>query len=471
MTTPLVSVIIPTYNGASFIGRAIQSVLDQTYQNFELIIVDDKSPDNTEEVVKQFDDPRVKYIRHENNQGASGARWTAINNSSGEIVAFLDQDDFFHQEKLEAHVDFLGIHPEVGFTYNPYFEMVHSSVEKIRTVWQPPKHISLTELTLGFYLPPSAWVVRREWVAIEEIWSGPAMRGREITVCGRLFMSGCKFARVDRVLHYRCYHGRRIVKNLEKSCKDELTCQEIIFSDPRCPAEVANMRPMANAVINGMWANVAFTQNETELGKKFLWDSAQVNPFAFMGSPSPFMNFLMGYCVDDESYDYETLLDRIVSQLPSQTPDILPNYLWAVSRGNYFRGVRALIWDRQEDAKRYFSEASKLSFTVDDAFVQQVTHELVGYQMANGIAAAKAKLSLLASHLGKYLDKRSVNWLKGSYLVNIAGQDYREGQLGKVPSNILAAIANRSKYLVDRGSMAILVKSLLGVKPTLQEQP
>jgi glycosyltransferase involved in cell wall biosynthesis len=466
MATPLVSVIIPTYNGASFIGRAIQSVLNQTYSNFELIVVDDKSPDNTAEVVKQVDDPRLKYFRHENNQGASTARWTGCNNSSGEIIAFLDQDDYFHPEKLEAHVSFLEKHPDVGFTYNPYFEMVHSSAESIRTVWQPPKDISLTELTLGFYLPPSSWVVRREWALIEDIWNTHiSMRGREIAICGRLFMAGCKFARVDKVLHFRCYHGGRKVKQLEKSCMDELACQEIIFSDPRCPAEVLNLRPMANTVINAMWSNVAFTQNETELGQKFLWDAAQVNPSVFFGTPSPFMNFLMGYCVDDESYDYETILDLLFSQLPPQIPDTLPNYLWAISRGNYVRGIRALIWDRPEAAERYFCMAAKLSFKVDEAFVQQVTHELVGYQMANGIDATKAILSKLASNLEEFLDKSSVDWLKGSYLVNIARQSYHDGQLDKVPGSVLGAISNRPKYLLDRGIMSVLVKSLFGVKP------
>jgi glycosyltransferase involved in cell wall biosynthesis len=96
MTTPTVSVIIPAYNGAEFLAATIQSVLDQTYSNFELIVVDDASTDDTSQVVQQFDDPRVKFIQHQENQGSDVARHTGLQASSGEIIAFLDQDDLFH---------------------------------------------------------------------------------------------------------------------------------------------------------------------------------------------------------------------------------------------------------------------------------------------------------------------------------------------------------------------------------------
>jgi len=465
MSEPLVSVIIPTYGGASFLGEAIRSVLDQTYSNLELIIVDDKSPDNTEEVVKQFNDPRIKYIRHEINQGAATARGTGRRASSGEIIAFLDQDDFFHPEKLEVHVEFMEKHLDIGFTYNPYFELIHSS-KAIRTVSMPPKNMGLAELTLAFYLPPSSWVVRREWAFQPEIWdSNASLRGREIVVCGRLFMSGCKFARVDRVLHYRGYHSRRKVNELEKNCEDELACQEIIFSDPRCPISVSDLRPIAKTIISVMWADVAFTQSETELGRKFLRESAQVNPSFFWGEPSLFISFLMGYCIDDESYDYESMLDLLFSQLPSETPNVLTSYLWAVARGNFVRGVRALIWNRPEDAARNFSNASQYTFQVDEAFVQQVTHELLGYEMACGVDATLAILSKISLGLVNFMDRRGRNQIKASYLFNRATQDYHSGQLGAASRNIFRAVACHPKYLLDRGVMSVLLKSIVGVKP------
>ena len=90
---PTVSVVIPAYNRAHLLKRAIQSVLNQTYQDFELIVVDDASNDNTEEVVKELRDEKIKYIRHRENSGAGVARNTGIRTALGRYIAFQDSDD------------------------------------------------------------------------------------------------------------------------------------------------------------------------------------------------------------------------------------------------------------------------------------------------------------------------------------------------------------------------------------------
>ena len=104
-TKPKVSVIIPTYNRASLLQEAIDSVLNQTYTNWEVIIVDDASEDNTEKVVKAISDSRVHYIRHSQNKGGADARNTGIDNSQGDYVAFLDSDDIWEPTKLETQLD------------------------------------------------------------------------------------------------------------------------------------------------------------------------------------------------------------------------------------------------------------------------------------------------------------------------------------------------------------------------------
>ena len=113
----LVSVITPVYNSESYIGDTIKSVMSQTYKNWEMLIVDDCSKDNTAQVIKSFNDSRVKYIRLDVNSGAAVARNKAIAKANGEFIAFLDADDMWKPEKLERQINFMQEH---GYTFTSY---------------------------------------------------------------------------------------------------------------------------------------------------------------------------------------------------------------------------------------------------------------------------------------------------------------------------------------------------------------
>jgi glycosyltransferase involved in cell wall biosynthesis len=115
---PLVTVIIPTFNRAPLVGRAIRSVLSQTWQDWELLVVDDASTDGTEEAVRSFSDARIQYLRHDRNQRVSAARNTGIRVARGEYVSFLDDDDEWLPEKLAKELEvFRNSDPEVGLVY------------------------------------------------------------------------------------------------------------------------------------------------------------------------------------------------------------------------------------------------------------------------------------------------------------------------------------------------------------------
>ena len=104
-TQPAVSVIIPTYNRDHLVGRTIRSVLSQTLQDFELLVVDDGSSDHTEEVVCSFKDPRIRYLRHGVNRGAPASRNTGIKVARAQYLAFLDDDVQAMPEKLERQLE------------------------------------------------------------------------------------------------------------------------------------------------------------------------------------------------------------------------------------------------------------------------------------------------------------------------------------------------------------------------------
>jgi glycosyltransferase involved in cell wall biosynthesis len=166
---PLVSVVIPTFDRESTIARAVQSAVDQTYSNTEVIVVDDGSRDGTENVLSRFEN-RIRVIRQQN-AGASAARNTGISIARGEIVAFLDSDDWWLSTKLEAQVELLeSLGPDVpcclcniSLPHKPFgketsFELADLHPRLDKGLWRNPTEILLTR----FVLFNQAVAVRRD---------------------------------------------------------------------------------------------------------------------------------------------------------------------------------------------------------------------------------------------------------------------------------------------------------------------
>ena len=158
-----VSVIIPVYNAEKYIAATVQSVLSQTYKNFEIIIIDDGTPDNSVQICQQFNDSRIKIV-HQKNRGLPGARNTGIRHAQGDYLAFLDADDIWLPEKLEKHVEHLNNSPTVGisFCYSAFINEEGNSTG----ICQKPR--KLYDITPSYVLcrnpvgNGSAAVIRRE---------------------------------------------------------------------------------------------------------------------------------------------------------------------------------------------------------------------------------------------------------------------------------------------------------------------
>lgn len=139
----MISIIMPSYNTANYIEASIESVRHQTYENWELIIVDDCSTDDTDEVVRPFlSDRRIRYLKNEQNSGAAISRNRALREAKGKWIAFLDSDDLWRPEKLEKQVTFMeqnGYH----FSYTNY-EEIDMAGEKTGVRVTGPKKITKT---------------------------------------------------------------------------------------------------------------------------------------------------------------------------------------------------------------------------------------------------------------------------------------------------------------------------------------
>lgn len=148
MTDDLVSIIMPAYNAEKYIAEAIESVLKQTYTNWELIIVNDCSTDATEQFAKKYQeqDERIKLRSLPENKGVANARNIAIQNAVGRYIAFLDSDDIWLPEKLEKQLDFMKINNYV-FTYHQYRHF--ASIDKVGKIINIPLKLGYKDALKG----------------------------------------------------------------------------------------------------------------------------------------------------------------------------------------------------------------------------------------------------------------------------------------------------------------------------------
>jgi len=193
---PAVSIILPTYNRAHLVGKAIQSVLNQTYQDFELIVVDDGSVDNTVEVVKSFNDPRIRYLRHEKNKGGAAARNTGIKAARGRYIAFQDSDDEWLPEKLEKQIRaFETAPPEVGVVYTGFYRLQDG-----KKIYIPSSGVTQKEgdifnsLIKGNFVTTQAVLVKKECFEKAGMFDEDVSRLQDWEL----------FIRISKYYHFKC---------------------------------------------------------------------------------------------------------------------------------------------------------------------------------------------------------------------------------------------------------------------------
>lgn len=162
MNEPLVSVITPVYNAAKFLPETIKSVQNQTYKNFELLLIDDCSKDNCPSLIKEFqrNDDRIKYIRLEKNSGASVSRNTGIENAKGRFIAFVDSDDIWEPEKLKVQIDYM-LKNKFGFTFTSYRYMKEDG-RLTNKVAKAPKKINYNGLLKNTIIGCSTVAIDRD---------------------------------------------------------------------------------------------------------------------------------------------------------------------------------------------------------------------------------------------------------------------------------------------------------------------
>jgi len=173
MSTPQLSIIITTYNSGKYISQAIESVLAQTFGDFELIIINDGSTDNTKEIVSAFSDERIKYFENEKNEGIVFSRNKGLKLAQGSYIGMLDADDIAHPNKFENQIDFLERNPEYGMV-GSWAKFIDAEGKHVPGSWKlkaKPQAIPAIMLFKNYFLQ-SAVLYRRECISGYEFKEG-----------------------------------------------------------------------------------------------------------------------------------------------------------------------------------------------------------------------------------------------------------------------------------------------------------
>jgi len=453
-----VSVIIPLYNGSKNIQETVQSVLDQTYKDFELIIVDDVSTDDSAKIVGSFIDERIRYICHPKNRGANAARNTGIKSSKGEIIAFLDQDDKFHPNKLATHVSYHLKNPQIGLTYNARYELYYST-NFIREIVNPPQEVGLQDLLTGFPVVPSEIVLKKEWILRAGFWDEAGGRGAEYTFLGRLFLAGCRFARVNGIHNYRGHHSGRVIKNIKTKCDFEIRNQEIIFSDPRFPENLRSIRNTALSKSYLVWSYEALTQGENLVGVELFNKAVELCPELLSANRNELIQLILMYSITDKNIDHNPIIKKIVEKWSINLKERQVKNL--INDGDQIKGLREIIWGRFDQGEKFIKEASKRKAFFSDTVSEYLMHQLVLYSVEFGSQKTRNLVQDIDDHFSKIRGYYGKRILLGKLLIQRSFYSYENREYSKIPKDIMFALFYNPKFIFNRGIISIFIKSII----------
>jgi glycosyltransferase involved in cell wall biosynthesis len=237
---PKVSVIIPLYNCEKYIVQAVESVLSQTYNNYEIIVIDDGSKDNSRTVLQPYFD-RIRYV-YQSNQGVAAARNLGVEIAQGELICFLDHDDIFMPHKLATQVACVLSQPNVGMVHSGW-RRVNGEGKKLADVC-PWKKIPVLDLTNWLQHMPilfTAMLFKREWVEKVGGLDTQYKQASDLDLVQRLALTGCKTVWVkDILVCYREHESNHSLNTLLQA-QESWTVRENFFAREDIPDRIRQM--------------------------------------------------------------------------------------------------------------------------------------------------------------------------------------------------------------------------------------
>lgn len=243
-TVPKISVLVPAYNAEKFIDDTINAVLAQTFQDFELIILNDASTDKTAEHIAKYRDPRIVYAENEQNLGITASRNKLVDMARGEYIAVLDHDDICLPHRLETQFNFLNNHPEISMAGSWFELFCPTSAPWFRRfavnlgwVWCHPLFPTLKDARKGNVLMHPTMMYRRKDFEQNDIrYSADMSPAEDYHLVYQALKKGLLAANIPQILlKYRLYGGNCSIKRKKQMNLADRKIKKMIYKDLQIP--------------------------------------------------------------------------------------------------------------------------------------------------------------------------------------------------------------------------------------------
>jgi len=313
---PEISVIIPAYNQSRYLGEAIRSTLAQSFGDFEVVVVDDGSTDDTKAVALAFDDRRLRYV-YQANRGLSAARNTGIRHARGAFLTFLDSDDLFMPDKLALLSSALRENPALGLVAGQAVLIDHLGRFVGETFDKGPPSDG-SELLLGNPLHVGSVLLRREWQERVGLFDETLRSYEDWDLWLRLARSDCPMGWVPRPVSLYRFHGEQMTRIGEQMTTATFAVLDKTFADPGLPAAWRARRDEAysRAFLRG--AAQAYSATDFPRAEEYVSAAVRLDPTLRADQAEPIARLVAGWANHVKTREPLAFLANVYAHLPDE---------------------------------------------------------------------------------------------------------------------------------------------------------
>ena len=313
---PRVSVIVPAYNQSQYLGEAIRSVLAQDYGDFEVVVVDDGSTDDTRAVATGTGDARVRYV-FQDNRGLSAARNTGIREARGSLLSFLDSDDAFLPRKLSLLVAALDERPDLGLVAGQAV-LIDDRGQPLDEIFDRGIPEDPSELLLGNPLHVGSVLLRREWQERVGLFDESLRSYEDWDLWLRLVRAECPTGWVPQPVSLYRFHGEQMTRLGDQMTTAAFAVLDKVYGDPDVPSAWATRRDQAYGRAFLRAAAQAYTASDLDRARECMREAVALSPELCDDDGDPVARLVAGWANHAKTAEPLAFLDRIYRNLPDE---------------------------------------------------------------------------------------------------------------------------------------------------------